>query len=313
MNIKTLAAFAGKGLFSIITTQQANTATQQLASFHFFSFLFSLYFLSVFGYSTQSLKLFKMQFSIALIAALTSGVFAAPAANRDSGKDTSVSVVLIRDGMGISSPVTKLQGAEEGRVEAQPSGGKGPFKSVNILLGKDVQNKDLRCSVFDDNDEEIVGTRGKNIDITFSDGGNGKWDFRAETNVTSIVCDPAFKKITPEELEAGKLTTVKLINEGTESTTPISGFTGLKREEKPFNSEELWREINIEVGKFAENQALRCQIEDHRGVAIEAKRGKNIDTTFSDAGKGRWTFLMPEQSVVSKVICDPAFKSANPA
>ena len=39
-------------------------------------------------------------------------------------------------------------------------------------------------------------------------------------------------------------------------------------------------------------------------------RGENEDTTFSDAGKGVWTFV--QEAEVDAIICDPAFE-ADPA
>lgn len=54
-------------------------------------------------------------------------------------------------------------------------------------------------------------------------------------------------------------------------------------------------------------QDLRCRLFDARGRPVTVTRGANVDTTFSDAGKGAWTF---RQTAVSKVQCSPAFAAA---
>jgi hypothetical protein len=137
--------------------------------------------------------------------------------------------------------------------------------------------------------------------------------------VSQVVCSPLLKKITPEALAVGQEVFVNLRKEHTQHHPfSVGPFTGEKREEFPLRNNEggyvtdEFTTVEISVGKFAV-QNIRCAIRDHRGRPIEAKRGENIDVTFSDADKGEWKFLVPEKSLVYDVICDPKFKSAGGA
>lgn len=69
--------------------------------------------------------------------------------------------------------------------------------------------------------------------------------------------------------------------------------------------------LEVKVGSnFPDQEAtLRCAITDSYGKRIFATRGANLDDTFSDAGNGEWTLEHP--SVVSSIICDPAFVANN--
>lgn len=130
------------------------------------------------------------------------------------------------------------------------------------------------------------------------------------------MCSPLLKKTSPEALAAGQEVFVNLRRSKDEHHPySVGPFTGDKREQfsiKNNQGEYLTDEfisVEISVGKFGA-QDIRCALLDHRGRPVEAKRGQNIDTTFSDADKGEWDFLVPEKSVVYDVICDPKFKSA---
>ncbi|KPI40503.1 uncharacterized protein AB675_7687 [Cyphellophora attinorum] len=54
----------------------------------------------------------------------------------------------------------------------------------------------------------------------------------------------------------------------------------------------------------------RCKVIDQAQKEIIAKRGDNIDTSFSDAGKGKWTFK-DGPTGVGALKCDPAFTANN--
>jgi hypothetical protein len=54
----------------------------------------------------------------------------------------------------------------------------------------------------------------------------------------------------------------------------------------------------------------RCKVIDQAQKEIIAKRGDNIDTSFSDAGKGKWTFK-DGATGVGEIQCDPAFLANN--
>lgn len=64
--------------------------------------------------------------------------------------------------------------------------------------------------------------------------------------------------------------------------------------------------VELKLGKDVANKAYRCQILDENHKPIVVIRGANTDITFADGGNGPWTFRTP--SLVSRTICDPAFK-----
>lgn len=68
--------------------------------------------------------------------------------------------------------------------------------------------------------------------------------------------------------------------------------------------------VALQLGKDVVQQDLRCKVVDHAGNDIVVLRGNNTDVTFSDAGKGAWTF--PEPAMVGNVICDPSFEKITP-
>ena len=243
-----------------------------------------------------------MQYTTILLAALSAtGAVALP---YYSGADTSITVSLgDKDGNNVKD--IKFTGSE---TQLQQRVTMGVSQSLNVHLGKDVQNKDLRCQALDENAKPIVGVRGANIDNTFSDGDKGKWVFPKETTVSKVICDPALKKGVATDFSI----TVQL-NGPSELATQTSGFTGIVREQKaPQDTSDAFNSVLIQVGKNVDNQAVRCQLLDKNNKPITGKRGANIDTTFSDAKKGEWTFQDPQAlTAVSQIICDPAFKSAN--
>ena len=92
--------------------------------------------------------------------------------------------------------------------------------------------------------------------------------------------------------ELGTTVSFKNVNKRKQKSTAISG---------PFET------IQIDVGSGAD-QDLRCQALDASGNALVATRGENIDTSFSDADKGPWTFQDPDAEVHA-VVCDPALEA----
>ncbi|PSN59152.1 hypothetical protein BS50DRAFT_626850 [Corynespora cassiicola Philippines] len=78
----------------------------------------------------------------------------------------------------------------------------GPYDTVELSLGTDVHNQDLRCKAVDAGGREVTVLRQGTAAATFADGGNGPWTFvDSETRlplaseVSQIVCDPVFVKI----------------------------------------------------------------------------------------------------------------------
>ena len=68
---------------------------------------------------------------------------------------------------------------------------------------------------------------------------------------------------------------------------------------------------NLLVGAGVPNaDQIRCQLTDDTGNFVIMNRGENTDVTFSDAGKGAWSF-MNFKNVVS-VNCSPDLPKAGP-
>ncbi|KAF2442792.1 hypothetical protein P171DRAFT_433191 [Karstenula rhodostoma CBS 690.94] len=243
-----------------------------------------------------------MRPSIALftLAATTSTVIARPGAWQYT-TDLEIIVSLSNADKGLGSRTGFLQGQ---RQEQPPDNSKGPFKTVNILVGKNVEKKDIRCKLIAPGDQPIKARRGENnIDQTFADGGKGEWAFLEDSEVESIICDPAFKKGDAAE----KIVRVVLSDQATETGVAFE-LASDKRDEEAIKPSTVFSAIEIQAPADVK-ATLRCQIEDKSGQIIVATRGTNTDKTFSDAGKGAWNFKIPERTQVRKIICDPAFKA----
>jgi hypothetical protein len=242
-----------------------------------------------------------MQYTSILLAALAAtNTIAAPF--RPATLDNTLTVILSNQATETGSQTTFTEGQRE---EGGPTGSSGPFQTVELRLGKDVQRKDLRCKILDDQGDDIVVIRGENTDITFADGGAGEWTFRKESKVSEIICDPIFVKTDPSNFQ----TRVILQNQRTELGSQTTLKEGARVEAVPVGSSGPFQTIEIVVGAWSEKQDLRCQVLDKAGHPIEAVRGANRDTTFSDADKGLWTFSV--ESVVTNIICDESFKANN--
>ncbi|KAL8727127.1 MAG: hypothetical protein Q9166_006260 [cf. Caloplaca sp. 2 TL-2023] len=239
-----------------------------------------------------------MQYSSVFLAALAATTTLAAPWTKPS-VDNKLQVVLSGPHV---SPVENV--FPEGQRDAQRPSRDGPFEFVELSVGKNVQNQAYRCQILDHAGKPIVLQRGANTDITFADGDNGRWTFRAKaTKVSKVICDPTFKKIDQSEAEIR----VQLSNQGSELGIQTAFKEGERQVERvapgPFTS------IDIRVGALVQKQDYRCQVLDKAGKPIVATRGANRDITFSDADKGEWRF--EKETETSQVICDPAFKSGS--
>ena len=113
---------------------------------------------------------------------------AAPPAQEDEA-DLSLRVVLQNQGIELGSGTELTQGV---RDEQSPNGASGPFTTVELVVGAQVPKQNYRCQILDDAGVPIVVLRGGNRDITFADGDAGLWRLEKESNVSLIICDPAF-------------------------------------------------------------------------------------------------------------------------
>ncbi|EXJ69563.1 uncharacterized protein A1O5_07599 [Cladophialophora psammophila CBS 110553] len=179
----------------------------------------------------------------------------------------------------------------------------GPFNSIEIRLGADVQNKDLRCQALDNYGYPIVATRGENIDITFSDADKGAWTFREASYVSEVICDPTFVKIDPTSDELNLR--VVLESQSTETGSQTVLPSGYRAESAPVATSGPFETVELRVGSLVQKQDYRCQILDIYGNPLTVLRGENKDNTFSDADKGAWTLQTPRE--VGEIICDPTF------
>jgi len=235
--------------------------------------------------------------TIVLPLLAASGVLAAPHSRRTVDNEIRVALSDLGE---TGAQMTFTEGVQDTEMPAIS----GPFASVELRLGKDVQQQDLRCKALDDAGNPIVLLRGENIDITFGDGGKGAWTFRTPSMVSEVICDPTFVKISPDEIALR----VILENQATEIASQTILAAGEREEQLPVGSNGPFETVELRVGALVEKQDYRCQIFDVAGYPITLHRGEKTDTTFSDADKGEWTFDYPSE--VSQIICDPSFVAA---
>lgn len=181
----------------------------------------------------------------------------------------------------------------------------GPFEEVELTLGDDVQNDELRCQVLDQDRNPIVVLRGNNTDNTFADGDKGAWKFRAPTNVHKVVCSQDFEKIDPQDDRLA--VTVLLQNDSTGITRRLSGVVDNTVD---VAQDEVFDTVTLMVTGELVDPALRCQLTGEDDKPLVILRGANTDETFADGGKGAWTIRTPAK--VKKVTCNPAFQQIDP-
>ncbi|KAF2875112.1 hypothetical protein BDV95DRAFT_308729 [Massariosphaeria phaeospora] len=274
-----------------------------------------------------------MQYSTIFLSALAAATtLAAPTPSYHSHASDPIRVTLSNQATELGIQRTFAEGSRQ-----QKSTNAGPFKTVELNVDN-AQKKDLRCQLLDKNGQAVVVIRGENTDITFADGGKGKWTFRdGAVEVKKIVCDPAFVKGTgapqqqpqqPDQQQpstptptptpstsapvAAPTQTADTTIRVTLATSEVAFQTafeaaGLSREEVDTRSKGPFDRVELRVGADVQKQDLRCQILDAEGKPVTVQRGENVFTTFADGAGGPWTFLEPMQSEVLKIVCDPAF------
>jgi hypothetical protein len=241
--------------------------------------------------------------TVALSLLAVTGALAAPHSRRSydssSNYDNTVTVIL-SDGGETGAQVSGLSSVATAYGTPATS---GPFTTIEISLGAGVENTALRCAAFDNYGKPIVGTRGKNIDTTFSDADKGAWTFRQASYVSQVVCDPSFVAIDPnsDELALRVILQNQSTETGSQTVLPAGSLVDLP----PVGSSGPFETVELEVGSLVEKQDYRCQILDNYGNPLVVLRGENRDITFSDADKGAWTLETP--SYVSDIVCNPTF------
>lgn len=245
-----------------------------------------------------------MQYSTMLLSAFAAtACLAAPARRQDDGAsiDVRLSNQAIELGSGTSFEEDQLPQTKP------PTGSSGPFDTVVLALGPDVENADLRCQLLDANHDAIAIVRNGVTQITFADGGEqAPWTFLdGATEVSSIVCDPDF---SIEDVVAAVLDLdVRVqLSDGNLARQQAFEEAGLVREEQDSpDDESLFNTVSLILGVDVVNQDLRCQILDMELNPIEVLRAGNLDTTFANGDP--WTF---DDVAVSTIICDPEFEKA---
>ena len=240
-----------------------------------------------------------MQYSTAFVSLLAAAASAMPT-SVIQGSFKPVTVTLRND----SEKAFNLPEPNPAPTSARPNIAQ-PVSEVKLTLRDDVQNKDLRCQVLDDKMTPIVLLRGENADITFSDADKGPWMVRDPAVVSKIICDPTFvaNEPTDERLQ------VKVLLQSQNPEVGINfDLSGVIRDEVVVREETPFETVTLSVSGSLVDPDLRCQIVGAEGPIV-VLRGENVDVTFSDAGKGEWT--LQEETVVQKIICDPAFVAAS--
>ena len=241
-----------------------------------------------------------MQYTSIFLAALAATTTLAAPRNPIS---TNNKLQVILSGPAVQPSTNILRAGK--RISQPPSSSTGPFITVELRVGANVQKQDYRCQILDQAQKPIIIQRGANTDTTFADGDKGAWTIKNPSTVSAIICDPTFVKASSSDSEIR----VKLSNQRIELGVQQT-FTGDVREEK-FVASGPFTTVEIEVGALVQKQDTRCQVVDKAGKPIVATRGANTDITFADGDKGEWKF--ERESEVSKVICDPAFVAGGAA
>jgi len=238
--------------------------------------------------------------TIALSVLAATGALAAPATRRSYYSDTVT--VILSDGGETGAQVADLSSTYNSAGTPATS---GPFTTIQISLGTDVVNKDLRCEALDNYGNTLVAVRGANTDTTFSDAGKGPWTFREASYVSQVVCDPTFVKIDPasDDLNLRVILESQSTETGSQTALPAGTLVDLP----PVGSSGPFETVELAVGKLVEQQDYRCQILDNYGNPLYVLRGGKRDITFSDADKGAWTLETP--SYVSDIVCNPTFQA----
>jgi hypothetical protein len=240
---------------------------------------------------------FNMQYSIVFLSAMAAtGSLAAPQAVEVTN---AIDVLLSSPDLESNSATRFVEGIRDAQLSANKF---VASDTVELRVGPDVEQQNVRCQILDAQDEPILVFRDPNFDFTFADGNGGPWTLVDGAQlVKTIVCDPEF---VGNPLDLGIKVT---LSDGNLATQTEFEHFGLLEEKSPVGSSGPFNTVALTLGADVSDQNLRCQIIDDKGDAIELVRGNNEAFTFADGGAGAWTFLDPASSVVEKIICDPLF------
>ena len=255
-----------------------------------------------------------MQYLTIFLAALAaSGAMALPQSNINA--DRSVEVILRGDEVKDKS----IHFRREPRNDPVSSSSiaQGPYTEVELVLGDDVRNEDLRCQILDNDDEPIVVLRGANTDVTFSDGGNGPWKFRTPSLVGRVTCDQDFAKIEPTD---PRLQVEVLLQDQSTETGIRYTLSGVVENSVEVKEKANFETVVLDITGDLVDPALRCKllgagsqaevsIPEAREIIV-TRGDSGTKTTFADGDVDppEWT-LQPAQQV-SQIVCSPEFQKA---
>ncbi|KAK8004256.1 hypothetical protein PG990_002068 [Apiospora arundinis] len=276
-----------------------------------------------------------MQYATALLGLLAAtGALALPAVEAEAAQQVTVTL------RGANELATQTQLDKNGAKKPTANG--SPFTSVELASHniKNDKGQDLRCKIFDARGRAITITRGANVDTTFSDAGKGPWKFKS-TKVSKIQCSTKFnakaKRSVDEfevveardeeevaevavddvEDEAEDEVEARAVDANGPLTVTLAGPSelatqtrlGEKDAKAPTGSKGPYNTVTLKVGSG--NKNARCQLTDANNKIVTLVRGKNVDVTFGDGGKGAWKFQDGKARNIKQIKCDPSFKSRN--
>jgi hypothetical protein len=84
-----------------------------------------------------------------------------------------------------------------GRAATRTVGGGAEFRTVQLVLGPNVDNQALRCQAIGPDGAVVLVDRGANVNkLTFGDAGKGAWTFDVARDgiaaIETVTCDPTF-------------------------------------------------------------------------------------------------------------------------
>ncbi|KAK4945915.1 hypothetical protein LTR10_015008 [Elasticomyces elasticus] len=118
-----------------------------------------------------------------------------------------------------------------------------------------------------------------------------------------MAASSAVAATTPHRRQAALDTKIRVIlrdNVGGEQEVTFGPNSGV--------SAGVFTTLEVDVGAD-QDPTLRCAAQGADGVNIFARRGNNLDDTFSDSTNGKWTFDGPV--TVANIVCDINFVANN--
>ena len=242
-------------------------------------------------------------FALALVLGLTTLAAAVPVANNSSSENM---ITFSMTGGGENSPWRDDESGPSTFSFSFKEGDNGTrertlgewiredFEFVKLEIGNKVKNKHIRCRLIDFSNTTVVVSQRKVpkiVDDSFGVG-NWEWDRHNYGIIKKIVCDPAIKAAGPKakqfqiilsDSKGGNVTSVIERDE-------VYNHGSLQYEGQSLKRPGPFTSVTLQVGVALREQDLRCQLIDGSGNVVVMRRGNTTLSTFSDYGRGAWTF-----------------------